>query len=407
MVWTVQDDSSDSRRDRQGKGRNTGDREARRGREHGDSPAIRSDEHTDLDSVQEGRTGNASNRGAVQIGSDEGDRAVPLVLPLEADSVSPDLPVTELSSVSSIAHLQRLLTQCGFVVVDPIGSLGPSTKSQIRAFQFAKGLSPTAIGDYSTWHVLIESHWKLGDRLLYLRRPMLRGDDVAQLQGRLSWLGFDPGKVDGIFGPSTQRVLSEFQINVGMAGDGICGPDTIAELERNFGRSPMTITSVKELIKLNELKQSLTSFTIILASGLELSSTAEAARVSLAKEGFKVLNYCHYDLGVLAELCNNSGGGVVVYLEPADLSAAVVSYFQGFHYISTVGQSLATFVAEALTAGTRESHITVTGSRHRILQLTKAPCVVISLDSQTVRELLPHTVSDAIAMALSRWFAEV
>ena len=32
---------------------------------------------------------------------------------------------------------------------------------------------------------------------------MLRGDDVAELQVRLAQLGFNPGRIDGIFGPAT------------------------------------------------------------------------------------------------------------------------------------------------------------------------------------------------------------
>ena len=52
---------------------------------------------------------------------------------------------------------------------------------------------------------------------------MLRGDDVAELQQRLSALGFDTGRVDGIFGDLTSAALGEFQRNVGLPVDGIAG----------------------------------------------------------------------------------------------------------------------------------------------------------------------------------------
>ena len=62
---------------------------------------------------------------------------------------------------------------------------------------------------------------------------MMRGDDVAELQTRLGRLGFgDAGRVDGVFGPDTLEALEEFQHNVGIAGDGICGPDSVAALVR-------------------------------------------------------------------------------------------------------------------------------------------------------------------------------
>ncbi len=407
MVWPVQDDSSNPGRNRQGEGRGAGDRQAGRGRQHGDGSSLRSDEHSDVDTVQEGRAGGAPHRGPLEVSVDERDRTSPLDNSSSLESPLFDLPVTDSSAPSSIAHLQRLLTQCGFVVVDEIGRFGPSTKSQVRAFQFAKGIPATAVCDASTWHVLIEAHWKLGDRLLYLRRPMVRGDDVAQLQGKLSWLGFDPGKVDGIFGSTTQKALSDFQVNVGMAGDGICGPDTVAELQRNFGRSPITITSVKEIIKLNELKRNPTQFSIVLASSLELASTTEAARVSLAKEGFRVVNFCHYDVAVVAELSNNVGADVVVYLENNDGIGNLVSYFQGFHYTSGVGQSLSDFLSAALVETGNGTSIKVIGSRHRILQLTKAPCVTLALDANNIRTSLPHSVASAISTALTRWFREV
>ena len=52
----------------------------------------------------------------------------------------------------------------------------------------------------------------------------------AELQERLGALGFDAGRVDGIFGPDTGGRCSEFQRNCGLTADGICGPDVIAAL---------------------------------------------------------------------------------------------------------------------------------------------------------------------------------
>ena len=61
---------------------------------------------------------------------------------------------------------------------------------------------------------------------------MLRGDDVAELQQRLCTLGFDTGRVDGIFGDATVRALDEFQRNAGLPVDGIVGGATLKELVR-------------------------------------------------------------------------------------------------------------------------------------------------------------------------------
>ena len=89
------------------------------------------------------------------------------------------------------------------------------------------GLPADGICDAPTWTALVEAGYRLGDRLLYLRSPMLRGDDVAELQRHLGALGFDAGRVDGIFGPAHRTTRSsEFQRNVGLTTDGVCGPET-------------------------------------------------------------------------------------------------------------------------------------------------------------------------------------
>ena len=47
-----------------------------------------------------------------------------------------------------------------------------------------------------------------------LTAPNLRGEDVAELQRILARLGFDCGRVDGIFGPDTlplSKISSETQ----------------------------------------------------------------------------------------------------------------------------------------------------------------------------------------------------
>lgn len=116
------------------------------------------------------------------------------------------------------------------------------------AFQDAYGLRADGECDEVTWSMLVEASWSLGDRLLYLRSPNLRGDDVAELQTLLSRLGFDCGRVDGIYGPLTVRAVTEFQQNCGLAGDGICGPtlvDTLGRIGGHSGTGP-GIAAVRE-----------------------------------------------------------------------------------------------------------------------------------------------------------------
>lgn len=57
-----------------------------------------------------------------------------------------------------------------------------------------------------------------------------RGSDVRDLQNRLKNLGYDPGPIDGIFGPKTEAAVKKFQQDNGLVVDGIVGPKTYAAL---------------------------------------------------------------------------------------------------------------------------------------------------------------------------------
>lgn len=135
-----------------------------------------------------------------------------------------------------VRDIQGRLNALGFSASgDALGLYGEHTELAVAAFQRQKGLAGDGIIGPDTWRALVEAGHRLGDRLLYHRVPMMRGDDVADLQSRFNALGFDAGRVDGIFGPDTQRALLDFQANRGMGEDGIAGlvvTDELALMER-------------------------------------------------------------------------------------------------------------------------------------------------------------------------------
>ena len=53
-----------------------------------------------------------------------------------------------------------------------------------------------------------------------------RGGDVYELQGRLQFLGYYHGRIDGIFGWQTYWAVRNFQYQFGLKVDGIVGPKT-------------------------------------------------------------------------------------------------------------------------------------------------------------------------------------
>lgn len=82
----------------------------------------------------------------------------------------------------------------------------------LRAFQQSRGLTATGKLTRDIYLALEEARWRLGDRnLSYIPGALIRGDDIATLQNRLSEMGFSSGRVDGIYGALTEGAVLEFQ----------------------------------------------------------------------------------------------------------------------------------------------------------------------------------------------------
>lgn len=66
-----------------------------------------------------------------------------------------------------------------------------------------------------------------------------RGDDVEAIQQKLKELGFNPGPVDGIFGPLTVDAVERFQRSARINVDGVVGPVTRKALDNYQGSSEL------------------------------------------------------------------------------------------------------------------------------------------------------------------------
>jgi N-acetylmuramoyl-L-alanine amidase len=143
-----------------------------------------------------------------------------------------DRVVDKDSTGDDATHVINILNRLGLLIAHPL-SINETAVNAIRTFQQNRGLDVTGTVNSVTMRALEEAQWKLGDRSLYLQQPpLLRGDDIATLQSRLTEMGFDCGRVDGVFGVKTENAVREFQKSVGVAADGKCGPATITALIR-------------------------------------------------------------------------------------------------------------------------------------------------------------------------------
>ena len=69
-----------------------------------------------------------------------------------------------------------------------------------------------------------------------------RGSAVSDLQTKLNKLGFDCGKVDGIFGAKTEAAVRAFQTANGLTVDGMAGEKTLSALDKSVSEKPEPVT---------------------------------------------------------------------------------------------------------------------------------------------------------------------
>lgn len=315
------------------------------------------------------------------------------------------LPLRRGDDGDAVVDLKRRLTDLGFPTSDPDGAFGEATEAAVLAFQEARGLRTDGVCGEETWASLVEAGHQLGDRLLSHRSPMLRGDDVAELQRLLGGLGFDAGRVDGILGPQTAAAVEEFQRNVGLPTDGICGPDTVGALRRFAGRTgDSTVARLRETDALRRARPGLGDRRVVVAESGEAPALADGIGAALRQLGAVVQVVHHPDEHERANAANAFAAdvfvGVVVRAQPG----SVVAYYAHEEYESVGGRRLAELVAAGLPSSLPEiappEH---RGMRLPVLRETRMPAVVVELGPPEVAVHGAPALVRCVADAVQRW----
>ena len=294
------------------------------------------------------------------------------------------------------------------------------SEAQIRSFQQSRGLNVTGVVDAVTERALEEARWKLGDRSLNLQAtPLMRGDDVAALQSRLTEMGFDCGRVDGIYGLRTEAAVKEFQQSVGIVGDGKCGPGTIIALLRLTrivsGGAPTAMREsatqrnrgpalANKVIVLNPAEDDSLIYDValrtegrLLALGASVFLTRGISNNPTETERIAFTNQSNADLMISLRrdsYVNEVAHGVATYFYGSDA--------HGIH--SIVGERFASLVQREICARTDLVNCRTHAMAWDLLRLTRAPSVQIDLGYVTspvdVERISRSDFRDVIAEAL-------
>jgi N-acetylmuramoyl-L-alanine amidase len=288
---------------------------------------------------------------------------------------------------------------------DDPGIFGDGTAAAVRVFQQQRGLTADGIVGHDTWTALLEAGWRLGDRLLFLTRPMLRGDDVRDLQERLNRLGFDTGYTDAIYGPLTFDAVREFQLNTGLPVDGIAGPSTIDALRRlhlDHQESPAFVVRERESLR-SERRLSVAGARVLFdpahgpddpgATGpdgsvehqLTWELTNRVAGRFQALGGVAVLARGPRTSPTPTEraaLANREEVDAILSvhlnaLDDAGARGAAAYYFGSDRYVSERGRALAELCVDHVVAATGTAHCRTHPATMSILRESRAPAVVV------------------------------
>jgi len=332
----------------------------------------------------------------------------------------------------AIGLFANTLNRLGFLTA-PSDVFDEKLTQGIKAFQQARGLTATGVINEITARVLEEARFKLGDRILSFNQAIvMRGDDVSNLQARLIQMGFNCGKVDGIYGANTEVAVKEFQKSVGILADGKCGPVTLIALMRlvktvsggapsalrenvrHAVRSPALANKVIVLDpswggeftgeNQNGVVEAEVVFDLaqrlegrLIALGVNVVLTRSAKNSPLEKDRIQVANSVSADLVIALKVDtykNENANGVATYYYGRD--------DQGVS--SVVGARFANLLQREICARTDLLNCRTHAKSWDLLRLTQAPTVRIDLgylsNPKDAKRLATPTFRDTLAEAM-------
>jgi len=305
----------------------------------------------------------------------------------------------------AVVDLHRHLTLAGYLVETVhLDRFDSATHDAVVAFQKRRGLEPSGAVGGETWKSLTEAAHNFGERLLCRRTPMMRGDDVAELQLLLGSLGFDSGWIDGIFGPETENAVADFQRNAGVPVDGVAGPTTIDTLTRLrlSANAARPVAAIREQERLRSGPKGLVGRRMVVGDFGFSPVVAGELGTALRRAGARVLLLHHNDGSTHARAANQFDAELYIGLMAVNEEVCAASYYETDSFSSYGGKDLANFAIDALSLALRMPG-EVEGTRSPVLRETRMPAVVFRLGPRDELSNQKTAIANAIQEALTNW----
>jgi peptidoglycan hydrolase-like protein with peptidoglycan-binding domain len=132
----------------------------------------------------------------------------------------------------SVENVQKHLRAAGFDPQHTNGVFDERTEGALKAFQRHSGLEPSGRVDAQTWKRLKTSFILSSHAAAPAQARGEHSAEVKQSEKLLKRLGFNPGKVDGVFDARTEKAVKAYEKKHDLERNGEIGTNQLAQMKK-------------------------------------------------------------------------------------------------------------------------------------------------------------------------------